>query len=277
MLPAPFNWKTPGNSKTSIKRIIIILWIHNQKPKCPSYTWLWFCENGRRGERINGALQGDSAYRPCLDILGLTDVECIQPFIWTAKPSFNCASSSQTNRPHALPVIIKVTTALSVLASGSFQRVTGACIPSFCVKVFDTVLWRNAAPHQPVHPHASWKWQSLLKGTPGWWVKVMTIIIYFHSIYHYTNSKVVCTGDRGYPWLMTLFHNSATESLGRYNQVHAVIRSVIEYTFGVLKSGFRCLDESGGCLPLNPEKVCHGTNLHKTHFAAQNCTLMGST
>lgn len=58
---------------------------------------------------------------------------------------------------------------------------------------------------------------------------------------------------------MTPFHNPNTESQERYNQAHAVTRSIIERTFGILKSRFRCLDESGGCLLLSPEKVCRVT------------------
>lgn len=55
------------------------------------------------------------------------------------------------------------------------------------------------------------------------------------------------------------FHSPATESQGQYNQAHAATKSVIERTFGILKSRFRCLDESGGCLLLSPEKVCRVT------------------
>ncbi|XP_064476230.1 putative nuclease HARBI1 [Ornithodoros turicata] len=58
-------------------------------------------------------------------------------------------------------------------------------------------------------------------------------------------------GDSGYPaqpWLLTPFQAPSNEGEERYNSAHMRTRQVIERAFGLLKSRFRCLDKSGGCL-----------------------------
>ncbi|XP_061190830.1 putative nuclease HARBI1 [Saccostrea echinata] len=64
-------------------------------------------------------------------------------------------------------------------------------------------------------------------------------------------------GDSGFPlkdFLMTPFSNPSTQMEERYNHAHCQTRNVIERAFGVLKSRFRCLHKSGGCLPFTPTK-----------------------
>ncbi|XP_062581522.1 putative nuclease HARBI1 [Saccostrea cucullata] len=64
-------------------------------------------------------------------------------------------------------------------------------------------------------------------------------------------------GDSGYPlkdFLMTPFNNPSTPTEERYNRAHCQTRNVVERAFGVLKSRFRCLHKSGGCLPFKPTK-----------------------
>nr|XP_027220381.1 putative nuclease HARBI1 [Penaeus vannamei] len=64
-------------------------------------------------------------------------------------------------------------------------------------------------------------------------------------------------GDSGYPLetcLMTPLAETRTAAEVRYNSSHARTRAVIEQTFGVLKSRFRCLHKSGGALQYTPEK-----------------------
>uniref|UniRef100_A0A803KBE0 DDE Tnp4 domain-containing protein n=1 Tax=Xenopus tropicalis TaxID=8364 RepID=A0A803KBE0_XENTR len=65
-------------------------------------------------------------------------------------------------------------------------------------------------------------------------------------------------GDAGYPcsrWLMTPIPRPRTRGECAFNEAHVRAWSVIERTFGVLKSCFRCLDKSGGSLMYSPTKV----------------------
>ncbi|XP_064470065.1 putative nuclease HARBI1 [Ornithodoros turicata] len=65
-------------------------------------------------------------------------------------------------------------------------------------------------------------------------------------------------GDSGYPtqpWLLTPFQTPSGEAEEKYNKAHRKTRQVIERAFGLLKSRFRCLDKSGGCL-LYPMTTC---------------------
>ncbi|XP_067669955.1 putative nuclease HARBI1 [Haliotis asinina] len=64
-------------------------------------------------------------------------------------------------------------------------------------------------------------------------------------------------GDSGYPsrsWLLTPILEAQTYPEERYNNCHSKTRNVIERAFGVLKSRFRCLHKSTGCLPFSPAK-----------------------
>ncbi|XP_046563455.1 putative nuclease HARBI1 [Haliotis rubra] len=64
-------------------------------------------------------------------------------------------------------------------------------------------------------------------------------------------------GDSGYPsrsWLLTPILEAHTRPEERYNSCHCRTRNVVERAFGVLKSRFRCLHKSTGCLPFTPAK-----------------------
>ena len=55
---------------------------------------------------------------------------------------------------------------------------------------------------------------------------------------------------------MTPFRNPQTPGEENYNAAHIHTRGVVERTFGLLKSRFRCLDKSGGTLLYAPNFVC---------------------
>ncbi|KAJ1203479.1 hypothetical protein NDU88_007264 [Pleurodeles waltl] len=70
----------------------------------------------------------------------------------------------------------------------------------------------------------------------------------------YGNGLLVA--DQGYriqPWIMTPFGNPSTAAECAYNEAHRRTRSIVEWTFGILKSRFRCLDNTGGSLLYSPE------------------------
>ncbi|XP_063774703.1 clathrin heavy chain linker domain-containing protein 1 isoform X2 [Pseudophryne corroboree] len=72
------------------------------------------------------------------------------------------------------------------------------------------------------------------------------------------NPSALIPGDSGngcLPWLMTPLHNPQGPSQHQYYDAHIATRSVVERTFGVLKSHFRCLDWSSGTLLYQPPKV----------------------
>ena len=55
---------------------------------------------------------------------------------------------------------------------------------------------------------------------------------------------------------MTPFRDPQTPGERKYNEANARTRAVVERTFGLLKSRFRCLDKSGGTLLYSPNFVC---------------------
>ena len=76
-------------------------------------------------------------------------------------------------------------------------------------------------------------------------------------------------GDSGYPqqqWLMTPFSSPSTASERRYNVSQKRIRSTMERCIGILKSRFRCIDQTNGMLLFSPERsavvIRAVTNLH---------------
>ncbi|KAK3889942.1 hypothetical protein Pcinc_006095 [Petrolisthes cinctipes] len=68
---------------------------------------------------------------------------------------------------------------------------------------------------------------------------------------------MVYEGDSGYPlkpFLLTPFLNPGTRGEERYNRSYKQTRVIVEQTFGILKSRFRCLHSSGGSLQYHPRK-----------------------
>ena len=65
-------------------------------------------------------------------------------------------------------------------------------------------------------------------------------------------------GDSGYPlrpFLMTPVLNEQTEGEKAYNRSHKRTRSIVERSIGQMKTRFRCLDRTGGCLMFTPERA----------------------
>lgn len=58
------------------------------------------------------------------------------------------------------------------------------------------------------------------------------------------------------PWLLTPFLQPSTPAEVAYNSAHARTRVIVERSFGLLKSRWRCLDKTGGVLCYSPSKVC---------------------
>ena len=55
---------------------------------------------------------------------------------------------------------------------------------------------------------------------------------------------------------MTPYQTPQTTGQQNYNAAHIRTHGVVERTFGLLKSRFRCLDKSGGTLLYAPNFVC---------------------
>ncbi|XP_023932329.1 putative nuclease HARBI1 [Lingula anatina] len=67
-------------------------------------------------------------------------------------------------------------------------------------------------------------------------------------------------GDSSYPlcpYLMTPKANPQTDPEIKYNWAHISTRNTIERALGVLKSGRRCLDRSGGSLQYSTDVACN--------------------
>ncbi|KAJ1118754.1 hypothetical protein NDU88_006941 [Pleurodeles waltl] len=65
--------------------------------------------------------------------------------------------------------------------------------------------------------------------------------------------------DQGYgiqQWIMTPFGNPSTAAERAYHEAHRRTATIVERTFGILKSRFRCLNITGGSLLYSPEMVC---------------------
>ncbi|XP_065593846.1 putative nuclease HARBI1, partial [Cyrtonyx montezumae] len=194
---------------------------------------------------------------------------------------------SVTGRSHALPVAVKVTSALTFLASGSFQTATrdttgiSQSAMSNCLAQFLEALQRRAARYIAFpSPRRSPPFLPLL--SPAFWgCGVRRRRRHHHVVAKFPGScpnaavlensalarlldatrpeGVWLLGDRSYPlktWLMTpiLFPRGPAEE--RYNALHHQTLSSLRRTLTLLRRRFRCLDAAGGSLQYAPQKVC---------------------
>uniref|UniRef100_A0A803JES1 DDE Tnp4 domain-containing protein n=1 Tax=Xenopus tropicalis TaxID=8364 RepID=A0A803JES1_XENTR len=167
---------------------------------------------------------------------------------------------------HAVPGMVKLLCSLHFLATGSFQRLggvyRGVSQPTFsqCLgQVLDAIhlvqfYGVSGIPNVLVMCDARMN-MSIVSGFPGsshdgdW----KQLICLQHLITSYFIS-----GDAGYlcsRWLITPIHRLRTRAECAFNKAHVRAWSVIERTFGVIKSRFRCLDKLGGSLMYSPSKV----------------------
>ncbi|XP_069094316.1 putative nuclease HARBI1 isoform X1 [Pleurodeles waltl] len=80
-----------------------------------------------------------------------------------------------------------------------------------------------------------------------------------HCVSSWTHKTSSCVSEQTYriqPWIMTPFASPSTAAERAYNEAHRRTRTIVELTFGILKSTFRCLDITGGSLLFPQEMVC---------------------
>jgi len=84
-------------------------------------------------------------------------------------------------------------------------------------------------------------------------------------------------GDSGYPaepLLLTPLATPTTPSETAYNVAHTCTRSIVKRCFGVMKSRFCCLDNSGGTLLYTPKRACRiVTAVCMLHNFAISCNI----
>ncbi|XP_030357908.1 putative nuclease HARBI1 isoform X2 [Strigops habroptila] len=194
---------------------------------------------------------------------------------------------SLTGRSHALPVAVKVTSALTFLASGSFQTATrdstgiSQSAMSNCLAQFLEALQRRAARYitfpTPVHPGTA---AGAFPGVLGLVVcdaagTITNVVAKFPG--SCPNAAVLensalarllegarpdgawLLGDRSYPlkpWLMTPIAAPRGAAEERYNALHHQALAALRRTLALLRLRFRCLDKGRGCLQYAPQKVC---------------------
>nr|XP_033803667.1 putative nuclease HARBI1 [Geotrypetes seraphini] len=297
-----------------------------------SAVQLWLlCAMARRRERQQRrrTYPLQRVYRPRTQFLDLTEDQCIRRYRFDKETILYLCNQLESDllptawRGQALPVHLKVTTALAFLASGNFQTPLGATsgisqsATSRCIAQFLEAFLRKdteyiAFPEQEQQLHETMTEFYELAHFPS----VLGVIDCTHipirppsgkeatyrnrKSFHSLNMQVVCNassiitdvcacfpgscsstyilsqsglhdrfesgqitggwllGDKDYPlktWLMTPIVSPEGEAEKSYNKAHRQTRAVVEKTFGLLKTRFKCLDRSGGQLLYTPGKA----------------------
>nr|XP_033818264.1 putative nuclease HARBI1 [Geotrypetes seraphini] len=286
-------------------------------------------EEELENERPHHRVHRRRLFRPRSCFLELSDQQCLERYCFDKATIQDLCLQLQpllqarTRRNYPIPVHLKVTEALTFLATGSFQSVLAAntgltqpaisnCLTQFLnaflththdyislpttpqallgsmrqfynVAQFPSVIGVVDCTHIALRP--SWADEASYRNRKAFHSMNMQVVrnaqgeildvcarypgsthdayIVQHCGLHRRATQgqfngAWLLGDRGYPqrvWLMTPIVHPHTAAEEEYNRRHRATRSIIERTFGQLKSRFRCLDRSGGQLLYRPEKV----------------------
>ncbi|XP_069494417.1 uncharacterized protein [Ambystoma mexicanum] len=154
--------------------------------------------------------------------------------------SHDCKRTESVNNPTSTHPVVTSVFSLRV------KQEEEALYPDFCgferrKCVNSTTSTRTIIPDVP---------RQILQGKPDF--------ISHHLSSGKATARNGSTSDAGYPlksWLLTPVRNPQNRHEEEYNCAHTRTRIVIEQTFGLLKSRFRCISRSGGALLYGHEKV----------------------
>ncbi|XP_041435663.1 putative nuclease HARBI1 isoform X2 [Xenopus laevis] len=236
--------------------------------------------NQRHRERI---------FRPRVSLFGLNEEEVRSRYRFSTEVILELFEQIQQDiepnceRNHAVPGMVKLLSALHYFASASFQDKAALQtikddfhkISSFpnVMGVIDCThvalspptedIYRNSKNFHSLNVQmvcaADMRILNLVAGYPG---STHDSYILKHSSLHSILTsenlpKGWILGDDAYPlteYLLTPVKDAKTKAEEQYNAAHKLAHSIIERTFGSIKSRFRCLDRSGGVLQYSPEK-----------------------
>ncbi|XP_067890524.1 putative nuclease HARBI1 [Heterodontus francisci] len=190
---------------------------------------------------------------------------------------------------HPLLVALKVTVALNLYTSASFQGPTGdlcgvtQSAVHRCIREVTDALYRRAGDHVRFRTDPERQAQRVIgfasiAGFPQLVCdhRKRFIQVYAHFPDNCHDAFILCQpqvpllftelaqiegwilGDKGYPlqtWLLTTLRNTTSDAKERYNACHRSTRATIKQAIDMLKLRFRCLDKSGGALQYAPERV----------------------
>uniref|UniRef100_UPI00398E33CE putative nuclease HARBI1 n=1 Tax=Pristiophorus japonicus TaxID=55135 RepID=UPI00398E33CE len=183
---------------------------------------------------------------------------------------------------HALPVAVKVTTALNFFASSSFQGseadscgISQSAAHRYIPQITDALFNKSANYINFASDEASVTGRTLSFAAPAGFPQVQGIIDCTHVAIRSSppsprnpalpqlftppnRHSGWLLGDKSSPlktWLMTPWRRPSPEAEERCNERFISTRCIREQTIGMLKMRFRCPDRSGGALQYAPARV----------------------
>ncbi|KAM4809783.1 putative nuclease HARBI1 [Rhinophrynus dorsalis] len=233
--------------------------------------------------------QRERIFRPRVSLFGLDEEEVRSRYRFSTEVILELYEQIQLDiepnceRNHAVPGMVKLLSALHYFTSASFQD--KAALQSikegfYKMSSFPNVMGAIDCTHVALSPPtediyrnsknfhslnvqmvcaSDMRILNLVAGYPG---STHDSYILKHSSLHsiLTSGNLPegwLLGDDAYPlteYLLTPIKDPTNKAEKQYNTAHILAHSVIERTFGSLKSRFRCLDRSGGVLQYSPEK-----------------------